>query len=298
MERSKNTFGVLPNKMPGANKDTPSLVDLGKTLYLDKRLSKNNSQSCNSCHDIQAHGVDNLATSPGAFQKNGDRNSPTVFNAGFHIAQFWDGRAPDLKEQAKGPILNPIEMGMSSEKEVIDKLKKIEEYKLLFQRSFPNQKDPITYDNLAEAIAAFERTLITKDRFDLFQKGDHKALTKEEINGLEAFMNTGCITCHQGVLLGGNMYQKTGLVNPYKNAKDLGKYNVTKDDVDKYVFKVPSLRNIKNTAPYFHDGKVKTLKEAVNEMAWIQLGRRLKPETTDVIVAFLQSLSHTENLQK
>lgn len=296
--KALSTFGRLPDKMPGAEKDTPEKIELGKKLYFETRLSINDSQSCNSCHllDGKKAGVDNNPTSAGAKGTLGERNSPTTLNAGFHIAQFWDGRAKDLVEQAKGPILNPVEMAMPSEKAVVDKLSKIAEYPPLFAKAFPNEKNPLTYQNIAEAIAAFERTLITRDRFDDFLAGDLKALTKEELEGLEAFMNTGCTQCHNGALLGGNSYRKVGQVNPYENQKDLGRYNVTKNEADKYFFKVPSLRNVALTAPYFHDGQVKTLEEAVKKMAFLQLGVQLEDEKVNKIVAFLKTLSDKSRL--
>ena len=293
MKKSREVFGTLPTKMPGSENDTKELVALGKKLYFEKRLSVNDQQSCNSCHDLEnnAFGVDNLPTSPGARKKNGDRNSPTSLNAGFHSVQFWDGRSPDLKDQAKAPILNPIEMGMPSEKAVLDKVGKIAEYPDMFKKAYPKQDDPLTYDNLANAIAAFEKTLITQDRFDDFQNGDADALTKEEQQGLRVFMDIGCITCHSGNLIGGRMFEKMGLVNPYANKKDLGRFSVTKNPADKYVFKVPSLRNVAKTAPYFHDGAVQSLNGSVRQMAWLQLGKKLDTQTIDLIVSFLGALT-------
>jgi len=290
--KAKQMLGALPNKMPGSENDSEALISLGKKLYFEKKLSQNNTQSCNSCHNVEgkAAGVDNLPTSPGAFGKNGDRNSPTVLNAGFHFAQFWDGRAPDLKAQAKGPILNPVEMAMPSEAEVIKRLKEDAEYPALFSKAFPNAQDAVTYDNLAESIAAFERTLISSSRFDDFVKGEHSALSADEQAGLQTFITAGCTSCHSGNLLGGNSYRKLGQVNPYETA-DLGRFNVTKDPSDKYFFKVPSLRNIALTGPYFHDGKVASLEDAVKKMAYHQLGQTLSETDTSKIVKFLGSLS-------
>ncbi|EPG64200.1 cytochrome-c peroxidase [Leptospira wolffii] len=293
IEDAKRSFGTLPAKMPGSEKDTPERIALGEKLYFEKRLSINDSQSCSSCHNTvgKGAGVDNLPTSPGALGKNGDRNSPTSLNAGFHIVQFWDGRAADLKAQAKGPILNPVEMAMPSEAAVEKKLSEIPEYVELFAKAFPDQEKKITYDNLAEAIAAFERTLVTKDRFDEFQNGNHRALSSEEQKGLETFISTGCISCHYGPLLGGNGFRKLGQEHPYENTVDLGRFAVTKVDADKYFFKVPSLRNIALTAPYFHDGKVATLEDAVKKMAYLQLGKELSAEEVNSIVSFLKALS-------
>lgn len=298
MKQSKAMFGTLPDKMPGSESDTPAIIELGKKLYSDTKLSVNNTQSCNSCHNVngKAGGVDNLPTSPGAFGKTGDRNSPTVLNAGFHFVQFWDGRAADLKAQAKGPILNPGEMAMPNEKAVIDKLSADAEYPALFKKAYPDAKEPLTYDSLANAIAAFERTLITHDRFDDFMNGKNSALSSEEQKGLETFIATGCTACHNGAALGGNSFRKMGQVNSYSNVTDTGRFNVTKKAEDKYFFKVPSLRNIKLTSPFFHDGSAKTLEDAVTQMAYLQLGKKLSKEEAESISRFLGSLTDKTRL--
>lgn len=301
LKKSNSLFKPLPDKMPGFENVSKEQIELGKKLYFDKRLSINDQQSCNSCHILDNHGagVDNHPVSNGALPgKKGERNSPTVLNAGFHIAQFWDGRAKDLIEQAKGPILNPVEMAMPSESEVVKKISAIAEYQEMFQKAFPNEKNPITYENIAKAIAAFESTLITQDRFDDFLKGNVDALSKEEIQGLKTFIEVGCIQCHNGALLGGNSFQKMGKLNPYENTKDLGLYNVTKKEEDKYVFKVPSLRNVALTAPYFHDGSVQTLEEAVKKMAWLQLNKELSQEEIKSIVSFLNALTDKSRARK
>lgn len=290
MKNAQTVFKQLPAKMPGSENDTAEIIALGEKLYFDVRLSKEDNQSCNTCHaiDYNGAGVDNLPTSPGSILKTiGTRNSPTVLNAGFHFVQFWDGRSPDLKDQAKGPILNPIEMGMPSEKAVVKKIGAIAEYKEMFKAA----GFKITYDNIAEAIAAFERTLITKDRFDMFLKGNPQALKNDEILGLALFIDKGCTTCHTGELLGGNMYQKMGLLKAYADTTDKGRFEVTGKENDKYMFKVPSLRNIALTAPYFHDGKVADLKEATILMADIQLGKTLTDDEANKIVSFMESLS-------
>lgn len=295
-KKAKATFGVMPDQMPGSDKDTPERVALGKKLYFDTLLSENKTQSCNSCHNVEgkAGGVDNEPTSKGAFGKTGDRNSPTVLNAGLHFAQFWDGRAKDLKEQAKGPILNPVEMAMPSEKAVIERLNADADYPALFAKAFEGA-NPVTYDNLAEAIAAFERTLITKDRLNDFVLGDHKALTADEQAGLEAYLNVGCATCHNGVAIGGNSFRKLGQEKEFVT-KDLGRFDVTKKEEDKFFFKVPSLRNIAITGPYFHDGSVKTLDEAVKLMATHQLGKDLDEKEVAKIVKFLGTLTDKNRL--
>jgi cytochrome c peroxidase len=296
--QAKAFFGPLPEKMPGAEKDSSEMVILGERLFNEKRLSANGTQSCNSCHriDDKLGGVDNEATSLGAFGKRGGRNAPTVLNVGLQTAQFWDGRAESLEHQAKGPILNPVEMAMESDQVVIKRLRESTEYPPLFKKAFPDAKEPVTYDNVARAIAAFERTLITRDRFDDFQKGNAEALTAAELKGLKIFVETGCATCHSGPALGGNSFQKAGLIHPWETA-DVGREEVTKDESDKFKFKVPMLRNIALTGPYFHDGKVVSLEEAVRKMAWHQLDKRLSDEEVESIVLFLNSLTDKSRAQ-
>ena len=293
-------FKPLPASMPGSENDSAEKIALGEKLYFETALSINNTQSCNSCHFLdqgKKSGVDNLRVSPGAIEgKEGTRNSPTVWNAGLHFVQFWDGRAADLKEQAEGPILNPVEMAIPDEATAVSNLKKAG-YDAEFNKVF-GTKDALTYSNIAEAIAAFERTLITKDRFDDFLKGDDKALTEEELVGLQKFISSGCIACHTGALLGGTMYQKTGLVHPYPDTEDKGRFEETKKASDMYMFKVPSLRDIAQTAPYFHDGAVETLEQAVSDMAWYQLGQKLDKETTASIVAFLKSMDNQREFKR
>ncbi|MCC7374101.1 MAG: c-type cytochrome [Verrucomicrobiales bacterium] len=285
-------LGPIPDKMPGAEKDTPALVQLGRELYFEKALSENQSQSCSSCHQIDGKkgGVDNEATSPGAFGKRGGRNSPTTLNAGFQLAQFWDGRAEDLVAQAKGPVLNPVEMAMPSEDIVVKRLKGLPKYAGLFQAAFKGAADPITYHNMAMAIAAFERTLITRDRFDDFLKGKDSALSAQELKGLHEFLTLGCTTCHYGPVIGGQVYQKVGLVKPFPT-DDKGRFEVTKDEDDQFKFKVPMLRNIAITGPYFHKGQIATLEDAVRKMAYHQLGKEIGDDQVKSLVAFLQTLT-------
>ncbi len=295
-KQAKQMFGAVPDTMKGTYKDTPERIELGKKLYFETLLSDNNTQSCNSCHFIDEGrpGVDNLPVSPGAHGEDGTRNSPTVFNAGFQFVQFWDGRATDLKEQAKGPIVNPVEMAMKSESDAVKVLKGIPEYADKFANAFPGESDPVTYDNLAEAIAAFERTLISRSRFDDYCNGNQDALTDKEKAGLNTFIKSGCITCHTGPLVGGNMYQKAGLVKPYENTEDLGRFEVTGEESDKFLFKVPQLRNVALTAPYFHDGNIKTLDEAIIKMADMNLGKQLTEDEVDLMKTFLNSLTGKE----
>ncbi|MBT8318073.1 MAG: cytochrome-c peroxidase [Lutibacter sp.] len=294
---ASSMFGKLPEVADNPeNKVTDEKVVLGKKLYFDNRLSKDNKQSCNSCHNLETYGVDNLSTSPGNDGGFGTRNSPTVFNAALHMAQFWDGREPDVEAQAGGPILNPVEMAMPSEKVVVERLSKIEEYNQLFSEAFPDEEQPINYKNIQNAIGAFERKLITPSRFDDFIAGDLDALSTIEKEGLQLFISTGCVACHSGNVLGGNIYQKFGIFDDYwkytKSTKiDEGKFEVTKKEGDKYIFKSPSLRNIEKTYPYFHDGSVKDLKEAVTIMAKLQLNKELPENELDALVAFLNSLT-------
>jgi cytochrome c peroxidase len=285
-------FKPLPDRMTGSEKDTPALVALGKALYFEKSLSENREQSCNTCHRVDGNraGVDNESTSEGAFGKRGGRNSPTTWNAGMHFAQFWDGRAATLEDQAKGPVLNPVEMAMPNEAEVVQRLKAAPGYPTQFKQAFPDQGDPITYDNMARAIAAFERTLISRDRLDDFLKGKDDALTPTEQKGLAMFLEVGCTTCHNGPTIGATTYQKVGLVNAYPT-DDKGRSVVSKDEDDDFKFKVPSLRNIALTYPYFHNGKVPTLPEAVKTMGWLQLGKDLTADEVGSLTAFLKSLT-------
>jgi cytochrome c peroxidase len=284
-------FDPLPANMGTADRPTEAArVALGRTLYHDTRLSKNQDISCNSCHLLENWGVDGKPTSPGHRGQLGGRNSPTVYNAALHTAQFWDGRADDVEAQAKGPVLNPIEMAMPSEAAVVSVLKSIPGYEGPFQASFPGQADPITYDNMAIAIGAFERTLVSPGKWDRYLAGDASALTEAEVAGGKLFAQTGCVTCHMGVAVGGSSYQKLGNVLPYPTA-DEGRKVVTGLDADLHVFKVPSLRNVAKTAPYFHDGSVATLPEAVRLMAKHQLGKELTPEDTASIVTFLDALT-------
>lgn len=294
--QARQIFGVLPDAAENPDNITSAeKVELGKTLYFDKRLSKDNTQSCNTCHDLNTFGVDNKSFSEGNDGELGGRNSPTTLNAALHIAQFWDGREPDVEAQAGGPILNPVEMAMPSEQVVVERLSGIDEYVSLFAKAFP--EDPfITYDNLKKALGAFERKLITPSKFDDYIAGNDDALNKKEKTGLQTFINSGCVACHSGNLLGGNMYQKFGLFGNYwdytKSEKiDNGKHEVTKNETDKYFFKVPSLRNIEKTAPYFHDGSVQELDEAIRIIAKVQVNKDLTVKETGEIIDFLKTLT-------
>lgn len=289
-------FKPLPARFDNPkNPWTESKATLGRLLYFDVRLSKSQKLSCNSCHDLLNYGVDGQKTSEGHKGQHGTRNSPSVYNAGGHIAQFWDGRAADLEAQATGPVTNPVEMAMPSPEAVVALLQTVPGYVEGFRAAFPDDKEPLTIDNVGRAIAAFERQLVTPSRFDKLLGGDQGALTDDEKRGLAKFVEVGCATCHNGVGVGGGLYQKLGLVVPWPapptGAADLGRYNVTKQEADKQVFRVPSLRNIERTAPYFHDGSVPTLEQAVKLMAKHQLGKELGDGDVSLIVGFLRALT-------
>ncbi len=295
---AKALFGALPER--AEHKDYP-LTDaktaLGKTLYFENRISKNQDLSCASCHALDGFGADTRpeaierGTSFGHKTQFGDRNSPTVFNSALQFVQFWDGRAADVEEQAKGPVLNPVEMAMPSEDSVVAVLKSIPGYEPLFKAAFPESEDAITYTNMVKAIGAFERLLITPAPFDRFLGGDDSALSQEQLEGLDTFVGSGCIACHTGPLLGGGMYQKLGLIKPFET-KDEGRSAISGNAADKYFFKVPMLRNIEKTAPYFHDGSVKTLEDAVKLMAVHQTPQgALSDDKVSKLVAFLRSLT-------
>ena len=285
-------FAPLPASIPAkAGPASEAQESLGRMLYYETRLSRGHNVSCNSCHQLDKYGVDNEATSEGHKGQRGDRNSPTVYNAAAHFVQFWDGRAPDVEEQAKGPVMNPVEMAMPSEKLVVATLKSMPEYVKAFQQAFPGEKDPVTFNNMALAIGAFERKLLTPARWDKFLAGDKTALTPEEQTGLAEFVSAGCQTCHAGALLGANLYQKLGLVKSYPDASDPGRAKVTKAEADKMLFKVPSLRNIDKTGPYFHNGKVASLEQAVAEMGEYQLGSKLTEAQVKAIVTWMRSLT-------
>lgn len=296
--RAKGLFAPLPEVMESPKyKLAPEKIALGHKLYFDTRLSRGQELSCASCHDLNGYGID---TRPEAVKEGksfghrkqfGDRNSPSTYNAALHVAQFWDGRAADVEEQAKGPILNPVEMTMGDESAVMKAIETIPGYKPLFAAAFPDLENPMTYDTMTQAIGAYERTLVTKDRFDKFLKGDDAALGPQELEGLATFMDSGCIACHTGPGIGGSMFQKIGLMKPYPT-DDVGRARVTNNESDKYVFKVPSLRNVAKTAPYFHDGSIRTLPEAVSVMAEYQTpSGKLSDAKVKQIVTFLESLT-------
>ncbi|MEN8121748.1 MAG: cytochrome-c peroxidase, partial [Bacteroidota bacterium] len=297
LTKANTFFKVLPKVAENPeNVITDEKVKLGKILYYDTRLSKEGNQSCNTCHNLATYGVDNLPTSPGDNGGNGTRNSPTVLNSALQFVQFWDGREPDVEAQAGGPVLNPVEMAMPDEKFVIDRLSKVKMYPKLFKAAFPEDENSITYDNLKKAIGAFERTLQTPSHFDDYLAGKTDALNEQEQKGLKTFIEVGCTTCHIGENLGGTMYHKFGLFSSYSEhlkttVVDNGRFDVTQKEADRFFFKVPILRNIEKTGPYFHDGSVTSLEEATKVMAKLQLNKDLTDEQVKDLVVFMNALT-------
>lgn len=282
LKQAQEQFQSLPETLIDKDKNADKIA-LGKKLYFEKKLSINDTISCNSCHNLKTFGVDNEKTSPGHDGTRGGRNSPTTLNAAMHFRQFWDGRAKDVEEQALGPILNPIEHGLADAKAAMKKINTDD-----YQKMFKEAGLDFNYKNVGVAIGAFERTLITPSRFDDFLKGDVFALNEVERKGLKKYMQVGCTSCHGGATMGGQSYQKLGVVKKYPT-KDTGRHEVTKKRRDKYKFKVPGLRNVAKTAPYLHDGSIATLEEAIDMMAEYQLGKKLIREDIENIKAFLSS---------
>jgi len=280
----------IPERLP-VDRDKASL---GKMLFADPILSKDGTVSCMTCHNLADGGDDGLRYSFGIRGQQGHINAPTVYNAVFNFRQFWDGRAKDLKEQAIGPIVNPVEMG-NDMPTVVERLQKNPTYRRKFNDIY---SDGVTPDNIADAIATYEKTLITPNSpFDRYLKGDSNAISDQAKEGYRLFKVKGCIICHNGMNVGGNLYNKFGI---YKdaNSSSLGRYAITKRESDKYVFKVPSLRNVALTAPYMHDGRIRTLREAVKFMSQYQLGRYITEEEISAIEAFLRSLTGVPNANR
>ncbi len=266
-------------------------VALGRMLFHDKRLSRNQEIACSSCHTLTKFGIDGQVTSKGINGKRGVRNAPSVFNAATHIAQFWDGRALNVEAQAKGPLMNPSEMAMPSERSVVSVLDGIPGYVEMFTKAFPGERRPVSFKNVGEAIGAFERGLVTKSRWDSYINGEQGALTAQEKHGLKVFLDAGCMACHTGPQVGGTMFQKVGAVIPWPNQADKGRAGVTKVPSDSMVFKVPSLKNIAQTAPYFHDGTSTTLHDAIRLMGYHQLGIKLSEEDISSIAIWMRSMT-------
>lgn len=283
---------ILP--LPDEAEVNMDKVLLGRSLYFDTALSGDGTVACATCHMLEHGGAEPRKTSTGIGGQVGPINSPTVLNSSYNFVQFWDGRAKDLQEQAAGPVENPIEMGAKWEN-VVERLKKNEEYAAAFAKLY---EDGVTKDNATDAIAEYEKSLITPSRFDAFLKGDAAAITDAEKKGYATFKEVGCTACHTGIIAGGTMFQKMGLVKDYFKDRgtaiteaDLGRFNVTKKPEDKHFFKVPTLRNVELTSPYLHDGSRATLEETVKVMGKYQLGRDLTDAQVNSIVTFLKSLT-------
>jgi cytochrome c peroxidase len=266
-------------------------VDLGRSLFYETKLSKQGDLSCNSCHDLASYGVDHRRTSLGHAKQQGRRNAPTVYNAAGAFTQFWDGRAPNVEAQAKGPITNPMEMAMASPAQVVAMLKADPSYSAAFRAAFPGETDAVSFDNVGNAIGAFERGLVTPGRWDDYLKGNSSALTELEKRGLKLFLDSGCMVCHTGRFLGGSMFERVGVVEPWPNQVDRGRGEITRAAGDEMMFKVPSLRNVEKTAPYFHDGSAETLEAAVRMMGKHQLGVEFGDDEVSEISAWLKSLT-------
>jgi cytochrome c peroxidase len=297
LDQARLFFKALPSEAVSAeNEATAAKVKLGKILFFDKRLSKSGNSSCNSCHNLASYGVDNTATSQGDDGKFGERNSPSVFNAALHNMQFWDGRAKTVEEQAGMPILNPGEMAIPHKGFLVDRLKNEKQYNDLFKVAYPEQKNPINYTNVQKAIGAFERTLLTPSRFDQFMNGKLDAIDSTEKAGMKFFLNNGCANCHNGVGMGGETMVKFGLYTDYRTltksrVDDQGRMSVTGKKSDKDVFKVPGLRNVEKTYPYFHDGSIASLDSTIRIMAQVQLNKKFTNVEIKAIISFLKTLT-------
>lgn len=290
-------FRPLPPEMPSPdNPLTPAKIALGRMLFFETRVSADGTVSCARCHQIGLYATDALPRAIGAEHRVNPRNSPTVLNAALQFVAHWRGDRTSVEDQARQALVGPPSFGNPSYEAAMARLKAIPGYQKPFAEAFPGQADPITPENWAKAIGAYERTLVTPSPFDAYLQGQEQALTPEARAGLREFMQTGCTACHNGVGVGGGMFQKFGLVEDYWKEThspnpDKGRADVTRDPADTYVFKVPSLRNVAMTPPYFHDGSVATLPEAVRIMARVQLGRQLDQAQIGRIVAFLESLT-------
>jgi cytochrome c peroxidase len=297
ISKAKAIFGPLPASMPSPdNPITPEKVKLGNMLFWESRISVDRTISCAKCHPLSLYAVDGLRKSLGNNCKENPRNDPTVLNAASQISEHWIGNRTSVEDQAKQALIGPPSFGMPNYESVEIILKSMKGYAAMFREAFPNEKDPVTVDNFAKAVGAFERTLVTPGPFDDFMQGNAAALTAQQKRGLTTFMNTGCLTCHFGPYVGGQMYQKFGVFEPYakytkSQSIDEGRFVVTKNPSDKFVFKVPVLRNVAETPPYFHDGSVDKLTDAVEIMAKIQLAKNLTKEQAADIAAFLSSLT-------
>ncbi|WP_123104844.1 cytochrome-c peroxidase [Acidithiobacillus sulfuriphilus] len=297
LQQARQLFQPLPASMASAAHPlTPALVALGRDLFFDPRISLDGTVSCAKCHQAALYGTDALPKSIGVKDRLNPRNAPTVLNAALQIAEHWQGNRKDVEDQATQALVGPPSYGNPDYGAAMAKLKAIPGYSPLFQQAFPGEENPITPQNWGRAIGAYERTLVTPSPFDAYLKGDNGALTLTARKGLRDFIAAGCAGCHSGVNVGGGMFTKFGITEPYWKATgskeiDKGRIDVTQNPADLYVFKVPALRNVAMTAPYFHDGSVATLPEAVRVMAKVQLGRELTDQQVKDIVSFLDSLT-------
>lgn len=284
-------FSPLPDYMaPDGRRPDAARIDLGRKLYYDARLSATGTVSCYTCHPLGDYGTSHRARGTGILGREGPRNDPTTYNAAGQLAQFWDGRAETVEEQAGGPVMAPGEMGLESEAQLVGILRSIPGYRDAFGRAFPDQRDPVTFENFRTAVGAFERGLVTPAPWDRYLKGDRSALTAAQVAGFNTFAEVGCVRCHTGTYVGGSMYQKIGLARPWPDTTDPGRYRVTRLEGDRMVFKVPTLRNVTRTWPYFADGSVETLPEAVRLMGRFQLDTELTDAQVASIVDFLGAL--------
>ena len=296
LKQAKQLFGQLPEEMVShENPITPEKVELGKMLFYDTRISIDGTVSCARCHPFSLYAADGLRKSIGNQCKTNPRNAPSILNSAGQISAHWIGKRTGVEDQAKKSVIGAGSFGMPSYMEVEKKLKE-NGYESFFKEAFPEDNDPVTMDNFAKAVGAFERILVTPSPFDEFLAGNSKALDKQEKKGLMAFMGIGCTTCHSGVYIGGQMYQKFGLFEPYEKYTkseviDEGRFAATKNESDKYVFKVPVLRNVARTPPYFHDGSVDDLMQAEWIMGKVQLGKDIPKEELEDIEVFLKSLT-------
>jgi cytochrome c peroxidase len=289
--RLMRKFRPVDTEPPPPRRGTPEMIVLGRQLFFEPRLSRNHEISCNSCHPLDRYGTDGEPTSLGVTGKRGGRNAPSVYNAAYHFAQFWDGRSPTVEDQATKPILNEIEMGMTDDAQVVSTLRAIPQYVEGFAAAFPGDPAPITMAHLGDAIGAFERGLVTRSRWDDFLADKADALTTLERRGLRLFLDAGCMVCHTGPQVGGTMFERVGAVEPWPNERDLGRAGVTHLEADRMVFKVPSLKNIEKTAPYFHDGSAATLETAIQMMGRHQLGIELENDEIAAIAAWMRAMT-------
>jgi len=297
MQRAHNSLGVLPDAITSPdNPITPAKTALGEMLFYETRISVDKNMSCFRCHWVNLYATDGLRRSEGADCAPGKRNAPTVFNAAGEISEHWDGRRSSVEDQARNALLGADTYKLASYEAAAESLRAIPGYEELFARAFPGQKNPVTADNFALAVGAWERTLTTPSRFDAYLAGHEDSLTTAEKAGLQTFLDTGCASCHNSAFVGGQMYRKFGVTESYwkltgSDPVDEGRYDVTGKEADRYVFKVPSLRNVEMTAPYFSDGSVPELHRAVKIMAQLQLGKQLTDDEAASIVTFLKTLT-------